>query len=346
MLTLITGKPGNGKGVYLLDEVLRQFPDRRIFVWGIKINDTSPYQIEQLEKPEEWYNLPDGSVVIVDECQKVFPPRSATSQPPVKCLQIAEHRHRGFDLIFITQDPKDIDAYVRRKVGRHIHIKRSVTNGERATIRILMNDVMDCDNRGWKGADKFNYNFNKKVYAWYHSSEIHTHKYKLPRKLIYAIILIVIIVVGYLYVANVVFNKSSSLIGVSNEDREVMQSHNATADLTGSYLDGDVSVDNESLDISGDEWLRLYTPRVEGIPWSAPIYDSATTSKRVYRPVPVCIASAERDNRCICHSQQGTRMAVSVELCRGIALNGYYDPLKPCLSGQCGRSFVAPTRVR
>lgn len=328
MLTLITGKPGNGKGVYLLDKILSDYKDRRIFIWGIDINSDCPYRVERLVEPEHWYKLDDHAVVVIDECQKVFPPRTPTSKPPDKCLQIAEHRHRGFDLIFITQDPKDIDAYVRRKVGRHIHINRSVTNGERATVRTLMNDVMDVDNRGWKGADKINYIFNKKVYAWYHSSEVHTHKFKLPRKLIYALIIIAILIAGYAYIASVLLDKNKSIIGI---DRDSSTDDGASPD---NRQGGALSV--VASDDLVEDWLLVYKPRVEGVPWSAPIFDEHSRNSSSM-PVPSCIASNEDDNKCLCHSEQGTRMAISLHLCRQIALHGYYD-----YSGQ----LISSTKVR
>ncbi len=346
MLTLLTGKPGNGKGVYLLDKLLQEpvLQNLRLFIWGMDITAQCPYHLEALPEPQHWYQLPDGAVIIIDECQKVFPPRDATARPPQHAAAFAEHRHRGHDVILITQDPKDIDAYVRRKVSRHIHLKRATTNAERATVRVLMNDVMNIDGRGWGGADKFEYLFNKSVYPWYHSAEIHTHRRRLPRKLMYAVMLLALVAAGYSYISYAVYNKTrhhSTLPGVASEPQ-----HEAAATPAGfSALPATSPLADRHDDaLTTEEWLLQFQPRVEGLPWSAPIYDGLTTRTRDY-PIPSCIASEQDENKCICLSQQGTRMDVNLELCRHIAYNGLFNPNRADSPMKQARSSIRRTRL-
>ncbi len=346
MLTLLTGKPGNGKGVYLLDRLLKEkaLQNRRIFVWGMELTAQCPYHIEPLAEPAHWYQLPDGAVIVIDECQKVFPPRAATSRPPQHAAAFAEHRHRGHDVILITQDPKDIDAYVRRKVGRHIHLKRSPTNGERATVRTLMNDVMDIDGRGWKGADKFEYVFNKSVYPWYHSADMHTHRRRFPRKLTYAICLLGFVAMGYSYISYAVYQKTQddgALAGVASEAK-----HEPAATPSGAPPSPNTQTTTETGKdvLTTEAWLAQFTPRVEGLPWSAPIYDDLTREVREY-PIPSCVVSEKYKDKCLCFSQQGTRMDVDIELCRHIAYNGLFNPYQSSNSSM-KRSYPAIRRTR
>lgn len=57
-----------------------------------------------------------------------------------------------------------------------------------------------------------------------------------------------------------------------------------------------------------------------GLPHTAPAYDEVTKVARA--PVPAaCVASAAR---CVCYSQQGTRLDTPEDLCRQIVKDGYF----------------------
>ena len=317
MLVLVTGKPGNGKTLYTVSEIAKEFSNRRIFYWGIE--GLNQLNWEPLESPEKWYEKPDGCVFIIDEAWKIFPVRSATGKVPKHCEAVSEHRHHGHDLVLITQDPKDIDAYVRRRVGRHVHIKRSRTGGERAIVRTLTDDVMEPDKSGWKNADKKQWMFPKASYAIYNSAQIHTHKKRIPRKLIFAVLLMLIAIFGYGYIGNAVYAKFDEP-KVENEDNK----GDTNPKTPGKNLLKKSFVNPQSIEqdlLTKEEWLIQFQPRVKGIPWSAPIYDDLVFEVRE-KPIPNCVSNKDR---CWCYSQQGTRMDVSEYLCRNIVEFGYYN---------------------
>jgi zona occludens toxin len=62
------------------------------------------------------------------------------------------------------------------------------------------------------------------------------------------------------------------------------------------------------------------TPRVEGLPHTAPKYDAVTAP--VTAPIPaLCVASK---TKCSCYSQQATVMVVADVTCRSIVDRGYF----------------------
>jgi Zonula occludens toxin len=120
---LTTGLPGHGKTLRTTLEVeeRRVREGRRVYYYGIPelALDWFP-----LDEPEKWYKVPDGSIVVIDECQRVFPCRPAGSAVPEHVSQFETHRHKGLDVVLITQHPNLIDSHVRRLIERHQHVYR------------------------------------------------------------------------------------------------------------------------------------------------------------------------------------------------------------------------------
>ena len=80
------------------------------------------------------------------------------------------------------------------------------------------------------------------------------------------------------------------------------------------------------------QYVYRETPRVAGLPHTAPKYDELTTPDRV--PVPAaCIqigaVSSGKTPRCKCYTQQGTPMDVDYNMCISIAQNGYFRDFDP-----------------
>lgn len=128
LIELITGLPGNGKTAYLISLLLeweKQKLKRKIYLVGIKLLRDMDLDIEiaTYEDVKHWQNFEDGSLIIIDETQEVFPQRSK-GEAPEYITKLSKHRHQGFDFIFVTQDPRLLDAWSRRLVASHQHIKR------------------------------------------------------------------------------------------------------------------------------------------------------------------------------------------------------------------------------
>lgn len=196
MILLHTGVPGAGKTLSMVEELAKLFkrwashPEeaRPVFVLGIPDlaipHSPVPLKSVQVDKAgaprlvPDWVEMPDGALVLIDECQGVFPPRSSQSIPPEHVAWLNTHRHRGFDLWITTQQPKLIDSSVRALVGRHRHFRR-VFGMQRAVIYEW--DACSDSLSGMNNAVKSHWSYPSHAFKWYKSAEIHTkQKFKIP----------------------------------------------------------------------------------------------------------------------------------------------------------------------
>ena len=186
MLILQTGVPGSGKtssiiALLMQDESYTHYTDsegvkreRPLFTNGIpdlKIehNELTDEQIK--EQPFQDF-LPYGSLVVIDEAQRLFPTRSAAAKVPPYIEALATHRHHGLDIVFITQHPSFLDSFVRRLVQRHMHI--SIKPVGRKLYE--WNECVDQPESSQNIARAIEVNFKlpKEAFGMYKSAEIHT----------------------------------------------------------------------------------------------------------------------------------------------------------------------------
>jgi len=175
MLTLITGVPGSGKTLYavsLIHEYLKS--GRQVFtdIEGINI-------IGVQLAPEDWRECPDGAVVVYDECQQRYGPDGAGRSGRSDIQDLEVHRHRGFDIVLITQHPKLLHAHIRRLIGRHHHVFR-MYGGQTAKI-FTRDGQIDIDKPSQlKDQDSIVWTYPTQYFDQYKSATLHTHKRKLP----------------------------------------------------------------------------------------------------------------------------------------------------------------------
>lgn len=203
MIDLRTGIPGSGKTLSMVEALNKlllrweKHPEeaRAIFVHNIK-NLALPHAVlpltdapgkgGQVQIIPDWEALPDGSLVIIDECQDLFPPRSSQTAAPAHIAWFNTHRHKGFDVWITTQHPKLIDFSVRALVGKHMHFRR-LFGGQRSAVYEW--DGCSDNLSGMKDAVMSYYGFPKKAFQFYKSAEVHTKQnFKLPRWLIIPVI--------------------------------------------------------------------------------------------------------------------------------------------------------------
>lgn len=209
-LTLITALPGGGKSTYLVDhyEKLRISEDRPVYYYNI---DDLKLPWSKIEDPDKWNELPPNSIVIIDECQDVFPVLKQGQVKPEKYQLLSKHRKLGLDLVLVTQHPNFVDAYVRKLVQHHVHFKR-VAGYEKSMMYTSINGVMDVD-KGLKKASRSIYKFPPETFGLHKSAEAHTIKKKFPFKvLILPLILTIGAALAYKVYASITKSDIDSLL--------------------------------------------------------------------------------------------------------------------------------------
>lgn len=313
-IKFITGTPGAGKSLCMVDELCKMKeaePHRECYAVGIdglRADVAAP-----LDSPERWQDLPDGSIVAVDEAWRWLPTHGPSQQPPEWVRMLAEHRHRGFDFLLATQHPTQVSPFVRKLSDDHIHLIRKF--GTHMVQRVRWTSVhTDTQSVSTiKSGQVAAWRFPKERFALYQSATMHTVKRRIPKRVFVAVGL-------FLLLPLLLWYGWRSLHRLSTADVPV------AADVQ------TVDVASPGRDVSPrspEQWANARLPRVQGVPWSAPMWDSLETTTV---PDMLCMIG-ETDDRngtvCSCYTEQVTPLPnVPDGVCRAAAHHGVYNPYR------------------
>lgn len=330
-IELITGLPGNAKTLYMIGRAIQRSTEesRPVFYSGIKgfqVDDPRLNGVAWTEiDPLNWHTeVPSGAIIVIDEAQKVFRARTLGAVPPKHVTELEEHRHKGLDFLMTTQHPGLVDPAIRKLAQVHRHMVR-IWNMEASTVHTWNSEVRDnCDKpAGRRDSEKVKWAFNKKLYGIYHSADAHTMKRTIPGrvKLLGGLILVAIALIWY--VVSFVGKKATGGQPTPGLPASSLQYVGNGGSAPASRQAGPV---DPVLDAKNYVWRE--TPRVTGLPQTAPKYDGLTVPVRV--PVPAAciqIGSLQAQNglRCKCYSQQGTPMQIEMSMCLEFARNGFFQ---------------------
>jgi hypothetical protein len=101
MINLSTGLPGAGKTLFTIAFVkeLADKEKRPVFYSGITDLALDWQEIDA----EKWMDAPDGALIVIDECQRIFRPRGSAAKVPEYVSALETHRHKGLDLFLISE---------------------------------------------------------------------------------------------------------------------------------------------------------------------------------------------------------------------------------------------------
>lgn len=305
MIVTITGVPGSGKTLWSLVWVKAKAEkeNRPVFYSGIKDLSLPWTELD----PEKWMEVPPNSIVVIDECQRVFRPRMHGSVVPKYVAELETHRHLGIDLVFITQHPLLIDTNVRRLCGLHFHVVRK-WGMQSATVHEWPTIKENCD-KSRDDSVRHEFRYPKAAFAYYKSAEVHTYKARVPYHV--WIIAAVPFVVGYagwrIYHNWFPSAKAGEVSGIVTKASPAGGSQAAQAAKTGP--------------LTTEQFLEAHQPRVIGLAHTAPIYDEVTRPREAPYPA-ACVHSAAKG--CHCYTQQGTKLDVPLGLCQSIVSGGFF----------------------
>lgn len=214
-VTLVTGAMGSGKTHYVMKRIQDELKQGRKVYTNIaecKLDGVQP--IPTNDKNElDWTLTPQGNadndekgaLIVYDEAQKLsyFEYKKGEKLSSSHLLKDLEtHRHKGYDLIFITQSPKFLHLHLLELVNEHYHVNRRF-NRNQSEICLYRNKYEQ--NPMTKAAydraeDIFTVNYDKKLFEQYKSTEIVTNKgFRISRKLRNGLIIIALIFTALFY---------------------------------------------------------------------------------------------------------------------------------------------------
>lgn len=344
-IELVTGLPGSGKTLQTIWRIKARAEkeDRPVYYSGIA-ELTLPW-IEW--DPKRWMDLPAGAIMVIDEAQRLYRPRGRTGEPPDYVHMLETHRHLGIDLVFITQSPMLIDSHVRNLCERHWHVMRKFGT-QFATIYEYPTGVRTsvASNRGKDGI-RHEFRYPKEVFTYYKSAELHTVKRRIPAK-VWVMLAMPFVFGAAAFTAYMRLNPDAQR---EQAEKAVFGAQGApgaaSAPAPGVMQARRVGADGKAI-LSTEDYLARQVPRVAGLVHTAPVFDEVTRPTEAPYPA-ACIASAAK---CVCASQQGTRLEVPDELCRSIAAGGFFvawgrpaAKAVPIQGGQAGAVAVADSAV-
>jgi len=131
MITVIEGRPGTGKTVFLVYKILNYLRLGQTVYTNIDIatDHLSDYELERLhhiDSLEDIINLREGKIVL-DEVQTYLNSRNWDKLDIRFQLLLQQHRKRGLDIIGATQSVKRADVVFRELVHYFFSVKKVFT---------------------------------------------------------------------------------------------------------------------------------------------------------------------------------------------------------------------------
>ena len=367
MLYLLTGMPGSGKTSYVVSMLMKQeqWQNRQLFVDGI--DDLDPEAIPHDALPEgcngaNWHEwLPNGAILVVDECQRYWRKRPNGSKVPPAVQELETHRHRGVDIILITQKANLIDDNIKVFVFNHKHFDISPLGTRRM---IEWNGFGNIDSKSDVAkANIKTYSLDEDTFGKYKSAEIHTKTKVVRNKQIYlAAALIVGAVLSFGFALYQLFGKENPFWGSNNKSRtEQVVQKQQTEPISGSLkpptgkelskgiypaIEEPKPQPKAASEFQKNENLKEddFKPSIKGQPWTAPMYNGLN---RQVKAMPYPDACLIYENKCRCYTEQGTVMDdLDNQICLDRMAGKHFNPYRDVETEAQTQSSELPSDVQ
>lgn len=355
-IELFTGQPGNGKTALMMERLVAEAKAANRPIFAVGIDGLDPGLATVLDDARSWndkdgdgnYIIPDGSLIFVDEAWKWFGHlHDATrQQTPRHVLELAEHRHRGLDFVWTTQQPNQLYPFVRGLIGAHSHVVRRFGTKMLDVYRWgeLNEEIKSLAKRDM--AQRTTRLLPSQVFGQYKSAEVHTIKARIPLRVL---LLPALIVIGAVF-AYLAYRSLVSPAVTGGAGKEGTQS--ALADAAPSPPGGGSRKEDAPRWPTAAAYAKDHLPRISTMPWTAPVFDDRQARSD---PQLVCMSSMEgldaqgvrQEASCRCLTEQGTAYELSQPECRTLARNGpVYNPYRERSEDRRDQRFDAASQPR
>lgn len=303
-------------------------PVRTIYT---NLADLKLVQCRPLPPDCDWRKTPQGSYFVIDEAQliNIFSDEAKGIDPIVKDLTI--HRHKGYDFLFITQEPSFVHKYIRKLASLHIHLVNIF--GWEQSMRLEWSVVQDSPNaiKSLARAENISrWRFPKHVYNLYKSTTINTRIKRMPKKLVVYVVLAILCAILSIFLLSHGATDSPLIRALFGKQpiEQTQVKKNEVQNKSNKQPSGQPSTPNQpnNAGLQKPNAVSASAPvSSAGSAASEPVYDVSNPNayKPVSRPNPVnyrvfsgCICTK---SSCTAYDQQGTRIVnFDRKLCRQI----------------------------
>lgn len=353
MITVITGTPGAGKTLHAIEKLLLPLVGKTITVtdpdgqqreaprtiytninglliehelievggewvasgntWEFKGNEFSARNWHQWAKP--------GAVIVVDEAQKMWPPRANGAKVPPDVQALDTHRHMGVDFVLITQSVMNTDRHIHALGGRHLHVRR-VANMRMAVVYEW--DHVSRSLQYSKAISKGAWRYSRKVFKLYRSAEVHT---KQPRKLPGLVWFILAGLGAGVFLMPTVYDRFGQRFNPTAKQEPAKPGTSGTVPAGTQSKPAPGQQPSAPAPQAAPEPTFIddriaFIPRLSGKPETAPAYDAI----RKVNNMPLVTGGACFKGQCKCYTQQGTDAGLTHGECRDWMTRRPFDP--------------------
>ncbi|ULJ69025.1 zonular occludens toxin domain-containing protein [Wielerella bovis] len=306
---------------------------RPLYVEGIPDLKLPHEEIPEGHSMEDWHVwAPTGAILVIDEAQRIFRPRSAGAKVPEHVQALETHRHKGVDIFILTQHPRLLDVNVRSLVGEHRNISntllgvRRVSYWARCANPESKTDISEAKNSVFR--------LHKDAFGLYKSAEEHN---KISGKRTMWIYIIPIAIIFSIFMILHMINRYNQRFGTDKNQTNqttITQQHQIASQAQmqpDSVPVGQYSGNAHNMSVSEPTQpqrqpikVEDFKPDIEGRPWTAPIYDNFN---RNYQTMPYPVMCVKSSKKCTCYTDQATPIRdMDKGLCMDFAENGIYNP--------------------
>ena len=265
----------------LIDQLSRKHPNRRIYTNIIGMNYPGVLTINSTpEKPFDWRDLPDGSIIFFDEAHEhpAFSAQDllgtartdAEKKRKAEILDIGDsltlHGHFGFDIYLITQNPKLLREQVRAACSVH-YVMRRLWGLDVAMIYEFAEVQTYFANATRKQALSVKrFRYPKNLYKYYVSSNVHNIQKRVPfLYMAFFAIPVLIFVMGYSKASDTGF------FGLFEKDKQAQQIEKVPTDLPQAEIvsytpEQQKEIDTKRAEFMGltyDQYMDLQNPQAQ-----------------------------------------------------------------------------------
>lgn len=259
---------------------------------------------------EEWPEwATHGSLIVLDEVQRVWRPSS--TKVPNEVAALETHRHKGLDFWMISQGPHLFHSNIRLLIGRHIHLV-DLWYGRKEY------EFPECRQNVTSRADAVerSYKLPKKIFGMYKSSSLHTKLDHRKPLSFYFMLAAILIGLGLLWKVTERFasmGQPVAAVGGGDADAPAaaapapappMPPPNQPAKSPSNFPD--------------------FKPTLPGLPESAPAYASLNQVVNV----PHVTSCAKTPDWCKCYAGRGAPYPVTRQFCEAFLRGEYFNPWK------------------
>lgn len=297
-------------------------PVRTIYT---NIADLKLVQCRPLPPNCDWRDTPQGSYFVIDEAQliTIFSDEARGIDPIVKDLTI--HRHKGYDFLFITQEPSFVHKYIRKLASHHIHLVNIF--GWEQSMKMEWSVVQDSPNAIKAIARVENlsrWRFPKHVYPLYKSTTINTREKRIPKKLVllaaasaFCFLLAIFMMIskeGGSPLLNVFTGKSLTAEANNNESKST-DTNNSTKPSSNQSANSKTTQDKNATDstsASSEPVISAESTYSASDPFAyQPVYAPEPVNHRLFSGC-LCVK-----NSCSAYDQQGTKISgINPKVCK------------------------------